>query len=830
MKIKKILWFLALTVLVGLVGCAGSGDDGANGLPGQPGQDAVDTGTLSGKVVDSSGSPVVDATVETSPATATATTDAEGLFSLPNVRVGAYTCTASKTGMGSSHLVVGVAGGGTTNVTLTLESQAGASLARIAGTVLDVNGVGVVGATVSVEGQSATATTGADGTFSLMDVEPGFVYLYVTAPSAAYLDGETLSSILVQGSETVADVAITLSGRPSDAANTVGGARCQACHGEMWSEIFAAFDGSPSAAVHSRFVTEGTSHMVYPELWPAPGEAYLPRDPTRGLLMVQDPLDGTGLVNVVLCTQDGAGGREYLFKFYAELGEGADPRTEAQLDCVADATAVFIPVAATIGGEGNWGEGYVDSQHATTDRDPNFGEGKQRYMCRMQDVPWLREWAVANGVTNWLDDDYVDFVAYMPVYLYQDATPAGSAVLTGANDVGGPKFWQKSPTHWAYPANTLSRNCAGCHSTGIKTTKVDFPDAHEAGDAKQVVTNFEYKDLNITCERCHGPGSEHAAFPFHKTKIISPKYLTAKAGNELCGQCHGSHAGKSQRPEGIHKYPYDANYENSLGNGFFVPGVHDLATFYANYDLPTSGVKDNWQEGTFHTWPDQTHSRAHSQELSEMRRSVHYNNSYEKLTCYTCHDAHGLDAGPASLSIDGYAFGNAAYGNNTLCLACHATHGPFEEVSKEDVAVLQLDAGRTVTLDGEAVSVAAADSFLARNRVGRAVAEHMQTGAGMGGALYTPSDLTMPVGNCASCHMAKIGKLQDVNDDAQWHLAFDQNGLSAVAEGNTASHVFDIVWPAQSAVLAPFATHDYDIMPNSCSKCHDFARISGDSD
>jgi len=220
-------------------------------------------------------------------------------------------------------------------------------------------------------------------------------------------------------------------------------------------------------------------------------------------------------------------------------------------------------------------------------------------------------------------------------------------------------------------------------------------------------------------------------------------------------------------------------------------------------------------------------------ELSELRRSAHYSNKSEKLTCYTCHDAHTLDAGPPSLKVGGYDFANAAYGNNTLCLACHAASGQFKDVAKSDVAVLQLDAGRKVTKDGAAVSVKAMDADLSRNRVARSVAKHMQLGAGMGGAPYTPDDPKMPSGNCASCHMPKIGKLQDINVDAMWHLDFDKNGKSAVAEGNIASHVFDIVWPAQSSILRKSDLSkgkDYDIMPNSCSKCHAFARTSGDLD
>ena len=81
---------------------------------------------------------------------------------------------------------------------------------------------------------------------------------------------------------------------------------------------------------------------------------------------------------------------------------------------------------------------------------------------------------------------------------------------------------------------------------------------------------------------------------------------------------------------GIFKPPYDANYKDTLGHGFFVPGVYDLETFYFNFDKPTADLESDWKEGTFHTWPDQTHGRAHSMEISELRRSAHYNNKLRK--------------------------------------------------------------------------------------------------------------------------------------------------------------------------------------------------------
>ena len=698
--------------------------------------------------------------------------------------------------------------------------QANAQSAKVVGKVLDVNGKGIAGVKVAVEGQKITAITSKDGAFRFESVAPGNVYLYATAPTKAYLDGETLKSISVKAGATVSGVTITLSGRPSAAATYVGMKSCSGCHDASLSK---ALDGSPHAAVHSRFVTEGTSHMVYKNKWPEPGSKYLPRDPKGQLLKVQDPLDGNGLVHLALCTKGEEPNRQYLFKFYPEQKEGVS-LTEADLDCSdKPADAVWIPVAATIGGEGNWGEGYTDPNHKTPDRYPNFGEGKQRYMAKLQDVPFIAKWMKDNNVSR--EGQKQDYICFLPVYIMQDGTPEGSKVLA-KGEVGAPMFWQKSPSNWATPDNTLSRNCAGCHSTGLTIKTKDLP------GYKSIVTDWDYKDLNVSCERCHGPGSEHAKTS-DKKQIISPKYLTAKAGNELCGQCHGSHDGKSQNPMGIFKPPYDANYKDTLGHGFFVPGVYDLETFYLNLDKPTSSLESDWKEGAFHSWPDQTHGRAHSMELQEVRRSVHYSNKSEKLTCYRCHDAHTLDAGPASLKVGNYEFTNAAYGNNTLCLACHATHGDFKDVSGADVAVLQLATGHKVTKDGTTVSVKPSDAFLSRNRVARAVAKHMQVKAGMGGALYTPDNPKMPVGNCTSCHMAKIGKLQDINVDAQYHLDFDKNGKSAVAEGNVASHVFDIVWPGQSAILKnpdPSKGRDFDIMPNSCGKCHDFARISGDND
>ncbi len=496
-------------------GC--TGDDGSAGPAGTNGADAITTGTIQGSVEDEAGGAIAGATLTTTLTTPPVATDALGAFVLADVPIGAIGLTASAGGYAPLEMVVTVAAGTATQVDIVL-TLVPASTGSISGVVRDAAGVPVADALVAVEGQISTALTAADGSFLVEDIAVGFAFLTVDPASTQHLPGGTRNSAFVIAGDTAAVGDIALSGRPSDSANWVGGDVCLACHTALHADIVNGLSG----AAHSRFVTEGTSHMIYPELWPVPGDKVLPINPAGELLMVQDPTDGDGLVNLALCTQDTASGREYIFKFYPE-----GTYTAAQLDC-ADLDDgdfnddgvidyVIIPVAGTIGGEGNWGEGYLDPDHALPDQHPNFDEGKQRYLARVQDVPFVSQWMTDHGVpVNKAKPDYINF---LPVYLMQDGTPTGSVALS-PTDFGTPKFWQKGPTHWAVPTNTLSRNCAGCHATGLEIAYEDFVDGSHT--YKAVVTAFDYVDLNITCERCHGPGSEHGDGDHHATEPDRP--------------------------------------------------------------------------------------------------------------------------------------------------------------------------------------------------------------------------------------------------------------------------------------------------------------------
>jgi len=87
-------------------------------------------------------------------------------------------------------------------------------------------------------------------------------------------------------------------------------------------------------------------------------------------------------------------------------------------------------------------------------------------------------------------------------------------------------YFVKPGTDWwepYYPPDNMKRptgsTCDGCHSVGY--------DIH----TKQVA------EWNVGCERCHGPGSEHAANPT-RGNILNPSRMDYVQANDTCIQCH----------------------------------------------------------------------------------------------------------------------------------------------------------------------------------------------------------------------------------------------------------------------------------------------------
>jgi predicted CXXCH cytochrome family protein len=201
-------------------------------------------------------------------------------------------------------------------------------------------------------------------------------------------------------------------------------------------------------------------------------------------------------------------------------------------------------------------------------------------------------------------------------------------------------YFVASGTDWwtaFYPPDNMQRptgpTCDGCHS-------VDY-NIH----TKQVV------EWNVGCERCHGPGSEHAEHP-SRGNILNPARMEYVQANDTCIQCHSQGRPLTNPIEG--KY-----YDWPVG---FRPGLH-LRDFWQLEDHALGAA-------TFTHFPDGT---AHKNRMqgNDFVQSVMYRRG---ITCFSCHDVHGTDN-----------YAQLRKPADKLCLDCH---GP-----------LSLNGPRTATLE-----------------------------------------------------------------------------------------------------------------------------------
>jgi predicted CXXCH cytochrome family protein len=180
-----------------------------------------------------------------------------------------------------------------------------------------------------------------------------------------------------------------------------------------------------------------------------------------------------------------------------------------------------------------------------------------------------------------------------------------------------------------YPADNMGRPtgplCDGCHSVGydIRT--------------KQVT------EWNVGCERCHGPGGEHAAHPTQEN-IVNPAAMNYVDANDTCIQCHSQ-----GRPVGD---PIDGkHYDWPVG-----------------YDAGRNHLRDHWKleevdlgKTDFYYFSDGT---AHKNRMqgNDFVQSVMYTHG---ITCFDCHNVHGTSN-----------YAQLRKPAQQLCLDCHGPESP----------------------------------------------------------------------------------------------------------------------------------------------------------
>jgi predicted CXXCH cytochrome family protein len=186
-------------------------------------------------------------------------------------------------------------------------------------------------------------------------------------------------------------------------------------------------------------------------------------------------------------------------------------------------------------------------------------------------------------------------------------------------------FVKNGSDWWAplYPPDNMKRPtgplCDGCHSVNYNI------------DTKTVT------EWNVGCERCHGPGSDHAAHP-STVDIINPAKFDYVQATDTCIQCHSQGQPLTNPIQG--KY-YDWPVGFSAGK--------KLVDFWKLEDHKLGDL-------TFTHFPDGT---AHKNRMqgNDFVQSLMYTRG---VTCFDCHDPHGTDNNAMLIKPV-----------HELCLTCH---------------------------------------------------------------------------------------------------------------------------------------------------------------
>ncbi|TAM56938.1 MAG: hypothetical protein EPN53_00640 [Acidobacteria bacterium] len=254
-----------------------------------------------------------------------------------------------------------------------------------------------------------------------------------------------------------------------------------------------------------------------------------------------------------------------------------------------------------------------------------------------------------------------------------------------------PKFGASTTTSQLVAAggpSSHTKNCVGCHVTGVRSITINaageavfqgyYATLYNANDPDYVDYNGDGNLLltGIECEACHGPGAQHVLGGGDISKIVNPAKLTGAQSAEICGQCHIR--GKSV-PAGTYAWPYHDDtgtmWQPQPVNTAWIP----LASFQG------TGALTYWGDGVL-----PSNSRPWDQYMLSAHGQTHYGQNGSSEPCSACHDPHDKQqVAQLNTSITDARSGlviPTSPENDTLCLACHATHGPFANITKAQVA------------------------------------------------------------------------------------------------------------------------------------------------
>ena len=486
------------------------------------------------------------------------------------------------------------------------------------------------------------ATTDSQGHFEIASVPDGRFFLHVT-PSpedAEHLPGgdqsrQSHSADQLRGES----LTVRLSSSPSAAARAVGSSACLACHQdqEHWQQtahkLGWTVPGAPGAmqdfsrhpdyfnALESFPETDEHANGTHLEL----GDYDSERNNDKFKLRVADdarlPIE-TIYADVYLW-KNAADGKYYITMVNSLNSQ--DPNSPAHLEikllyggAVHDQRYI-VSVPPDLGDRPGW---YTLLRYNMTGRDNRLNRSRRVW----HDYKFYLWWA-----------------------------PGGDAQYGTADDL-----LEAPPIN----TNTIQTMCASCHLTGWEryedqaTGQFLVRAVNDPGGAMNIDDDPEMDEINVGCERCHGPGSEHVADPRGSRFVVNPTYLSAERSSVVCGRCHDRRQGYGGSTVG---YTQALSEDGELAR----PGIsrHELITTYADPVKKGPTMQGPGRENNI--WPDDIHSSKPHQQYSDFLKSQMYRNDRLLVTCSDCHDMHGGTPYSRSLVDD------PDDSSSPLCQRCH---------------------------------------------------------------------------------------------------------------------------------------------------------------
>ncbi|MEE9431865.1 MAG: multiheme c-type cytochrome, partial [Melioribacteraceae bacterium] len=208
-----------------------------------------------------------------------------------------------------------------------------------------------------------------------------------------------------------------------------------------------------------------------------------------------------------------------------------------------------------------------------------------------------------------------------------------------SDDIPKPNDW----LYWTNNAQNWNGMCAECHSTNLQK---NF-------DPKTKIFNTTYSEINVSCEACHGPGSNHKEWAESPKMIrttdsnfdliVKTSNISSKKYVELCTYCHSRRASLSH-----------LDYKSKHSLDMIIPGALD-----ENYFPDGQILEEDYVYASF------AHSKMYENDVS----------------CRNCHNVHS-----GKLILEG----------NTLCAQCHVPN--VYDTPKHHFHKLQLEKGKPLIL------------------------------------------------------------------------------------------------------------------------------------